>query len=189
MNLLDKYTDKLIANKTIRAEERELYIYGLQQGLLIITNILTIVVIGVLHKTVWQCILFMITYFPLRSFAGGYHAKTQTRCYFLSIVLIISVLSSIKYIPQTDYNVIGLALFAGITINALAPVEDKNKPLNQREIVIYKKWTSIILSVELSTLVLMMGLGLSEVSICISISMFALSVMLIIGKIKNKHFL
>lgn len=187
MSLLDKYTDKLIVTETIRPDERELYIYGLRQGLLIIANILTIIAIGFLYKMVWQCTLFMVVYFPLRSFAGGYHAKTPLRCYSFSIVLIISVLSSIKYIPRIDYDAIGLALFAGITIYALAPVEDINKPLNQREISVYKKWTRVIFSVELCAMLLVMTLGLSEISLCISVSMFASSIMLILGKIKNKH--
>lgn len=185
MNLLDKITDKLIVNGAIRAEERELYEYGLQQGLLIIANMLTTIAIGFLFKMVWQSILFMIVYIPLRSFAGGYHAKTQSRCYFFSILLTTSVLLAIKLIPRTNFNIIGLALIAGIIIYVLAPVEDANKPLDETETAVYKKRARVILAVELCTMLLMMGLGLSGVSLCISISMFALSIMLVIGKVKT----
>lgn len=185
MNLLNKITDRLIVNEAIRAEERELYEYGLQQGLLIIVNMLTTIVIGFLFKMVWQSILFMVVYIPLRSFAGGYHAKTQSRCYFFSILLTASVLLAIKLIPGTNFNVIGLALTAGIIIYVLAPVEDANKPLDETETAVYKKWTRVILAVELCTMLLMVVLRVSGVSLCISISMFALSVMLVIGKVKN----
>ena len=53
MNLLDRITERLIVNGAIRAEERELYEYGLQQGLLIIVNMLTTIVISFLFKMVW----------------------------------------------------------------------------------------------------------------------------------------
>lgn len=187
MNLLNKITDNLIADGTIRAEERELYEYGLQQGLLILVNMFTTVAIGFLFEMVWQSILFMIVYIPLRSFAGGYHAKTQSTCYFFSILLTTSVLLAIKLISETNFNIIGLALAAGMTIYVLAPIEDANKPLDQKEAVAYKKWTRVILAVELCTMLLMMGLGLSGVLLCISISMFALGIMLVIEKVKIKY--
>jgi len=185
MNLLDRITERLIVNGAIRAEERELYEYGLQQGLLIIVNMLTTIAIGFLFKMVWQSILFMIVYIPLRSFAGGYHAKTQSRCYFFSILLTASVLLAIKLIPGTNFNIIGLALAAGIIIYALAPVEDANKPLDETEAAVYKKWTRVILAVELCTMLLMVVLGVNGVSLCISASMSALSIMLVIGKVKQ----
>lgn len=95
------------------------------------------------------------------------------------------MLLAIKLIQRTNLNVIGLALTAGMTIYALAPVEDTNKPLDQREAAVYKKWTRVILAAELCTMLLMMVLGLSGVSLCISISMFALGIMLVIRKVKN----
>jgi len=185
MDLLNRITDRLIVNGAIRAEERELYEYGLQQGLLILINMFTTVTIGFLLKMVWQSILFMIIYIPLRSFAGGYHAKTQSRCYFFSILLTASVLLAIKLIPGTNFNIIGLALAAGIIIYALAPVEDANKPLDETEAAVYKKWTRVILAVELCTMLLMVVLGVNGVSLCISASMSALSIMLVIGKVKQ----
>jgi accessory gene regulator B len=185
MDLINKIADGLIANGAIRAEERELYEYGLQQGILIVINIITIIIIGFLLKMGWQSVLFMIVYMPLRSYAGGYHARTQSRCYFFSILLTISVLLAIQLIPSTRFNILCIAMIAAIIIYVLAPVEDANKPLDKKEVEIYKKRTRIILVLELCATILMMGLRVNGGSLCISVSMFALSILLVIGKVKN----
>jgi len=184
--LFGRVIEQLVECGIIKAEEKELYSYGLQQGLIIIANVLTTIVMGVVFGMGWESIVFMAAYLPLRSFAGGYHAKTQLRCYLFSIVLTSAVLLAIKFIVWAKFINLGLALFAGVIIFILAPVEDSNKPLDHAEVAVYKKRTRIILITELFVMLLMMGLGLSQIPHCISISLTALSGMLLLGKFKNK---
>lgn len=187
--MLDKILNQLIECQTIREEDKDLYAYGLQQGIHIIANILTTIIIGYLFGMVWQTILFMISYLPLRSFAGGFHARTQLRCYLYSIILTVTVLMIIKFIPWTYFIYMGLALVAGIIIFMLAPIEDCNKRLDRTEKAVYKKLTLIILVTELCVMQLSIGIGLSQISICISVSLFALSGMLVLGELRNKKLL
>jgi len=184
IHIFDSVTDWLVASGNVKEEEKEIYVYGLQQGLLIIANIITILAIGFVFNMVWQSLIFMIAYLPLRSFAGGYHAKTQLRCYLFSIVLTIMVLLAIKIIPWTLYVCLGLVLFAGAIIFILAPVEDSNKPLDKKEIAEYKKRTRIMLLLEGLFVALFLFLGKEAISFCIVVSLFALSVMVIEGKVK-----
>lgn len=136
------FTERVVTllqgNGIIREEDRELYIYGLQQGFIIIWNILTTVTIGIILGQVWESILFMFAYFPLRSCAGGYHAKTPLRCYLLSIIMAIAALISMR-LPIWN-SVIGLVSVIGssVVILLLAPVEDSNKPLDATETVVFK---------------------------------------------------
>ena len=69
-----------------------------------------------MFRPVWERILFMIVYTLLRSYGGGYHAKSEFRCYLFSIVLILAVLLGIKIIPETDVIILGLAEVCGIII-------------------------------------------------------------------------
>ncbi|WP_069998703.1 accessory gene regulator ArgB-like protein [Cellulosilyticum sp. I15G10I2] len=181
-HLFERITDLFIHNGIISSEDKELYTYGLQQGLIIIANILTTLFIGLLLGMVWQSIVFMLSYIPLRSFAGGYHAKTQFKCYMLSIVLTTAVLLVIKLIPWTNFMIWSLALAAGTIILVFAPVANSNKPLNELEVNVYKKWTIIILLVELFFILLTMIFEMYEIGACIAISLFVLSNMLIIAK-------
>lgn len=57
-------TQKLEENNTIQSENREIYRYGFQQGFTILLNIVTIVIIGVVLKSLLQALLFMMFYFP-----------------------------------------------------------------------------------------------------------------------------
>jgi len=181
-------TDLLAKNGTIKIEDKELYAFGIQQGIVIVINILTVILIGFVFSMVWQSILFMALYFPLRSFAGGYHAKTHLRCYLISIILTFSVFAAIKYMPWAESVSIVTAITAGIIITVLAPVEDSNKPLDKIEISIYKRRTRAILSVEIFMMFIALILGWRQVVYCIAVSLAVLGVMLILGKIKNAAF-
>ena len=42
---------------------------------------------------------FILAYIPIRSYAGGYHASTQLRCYILSNAVVVAVLIAIRLVP------------------------------------------------------------------------------------------
>ena len=183
----NKITDKLIENGIIDNQEKEIYIYGLQQGMTMILNIATTLLIGILFQMVWQSIVFMLAYIPLRSYAGGYHAKTQLRCHMLSVILITVALLGIKMIQWTNFSSLLATFLSGVVIFALAPVADKNKPLDQKEKVVYKKKAIIILSILISAIVLLLLLGKSQILLCITMALVILSFMLVLGRIVHKN--
>ena len=114
-------------------EDKEVYRYGIQQGLNLTLNILTTIIIGVLCGMVYPSLMFLICYMPLRSFCGGYHAKTHLRCYIYSVIMITCILLVAKY---TTFNIVLyeiLVLISLIIILLLAPVEDENKKLDNVE--------------------------------------------------------
>lgn len=88
-------TRKLQENNTINEEQYEICRYGLQQGFTIILNIATTLIIGIIMRELLYAVVFMFLYIPLRSNAGGYHAKTATRCY--GRIKVISYKRSIFY--------------------------------------------------------------------------------------------
>ncbi len=181
----DKAIDQLVEGNVIKEDDKELYFYGLKQGLIMLANVITIIIIGLIFGMVWQSIIFMVAYLPLRSYAGGYHAKTQIQCYLFSIVLIFAVLFAIKFISWTSLICFSLAFVAGVVIFILAPLEDSNKPLDDTETAVYKKRTRIILSTEFCILLIMLVLDVSQISICISVSFLAMGSMLLLGKLNS----
>lgn len=72
----EKIAQKLKQNDTIDDEHYEICRDGLQQGLSVLLNIVTTILIGIMLNMLWQAILFTVLYIPLRSNAGGYHAST-----------------------------------------------------------------------------------------------------------------
>lgn len=180
----EKITNAIAQNGTIKAEDKELYKYGIQQGMMILLNLCTTLIIGAVFKMVWQSILFTAAYIPIRSYAGGYHSKTPQRCYIFSILMIIAVLWGMKYFNNTYFICIALLVFASIIILLLSPVEDKNKPLDKLEKHVYKKRTLIILGIEILIILLFLVIDILSISFCMVIALFSLSIMLVLGRIK-----
>jgi accessory gene regulator B len=166
-------------------EDKEVYRYGIQQGLNLTLNILTTIIIGVLCGMVYPSLLFLACYMPLRSFCGGYHAKTHLRCYIYSVIMITSILLVAKY---TAFNIVlyeVLVLISLIIILLLAPVEDENKKLDSVEKRVFRKRAYIIASLEVLLYHLFLFMHLTNCCKIISTALFSLSILMIIGSIKN----
>ena len=183
--LSERITDEFEKQRVIVSEDKEIYRYGVQQGLNLAFNLLTTLVIGAVCGMFWESILFMAAYMPLRSFAGGYHAKTHLRCYLYSIVMITVVLLIIRFLPVGRIIYSCLMLVGGIVIFLLAPVEDKNKPLDDEEQRVYCIRTRVILVLEGSVLLVSIILQFKPLYSDISLAIFCLGVLVLVGKVKN----
>ncbi|MBE6843849.1 MAG: accessory regulator AgrB [Ruminococcus sp.] len=178
-------TQSLIDNNTIKGEEREIYRYGIQQGLTLILNLVTTLLIGLLCGMVWQSVVFTMMYIPLRSFAGGFHAKTPTGCYIFSIVLMFVVLLAMKFVPFTHF-ICSIMLFVScLIIVLLVPVEDGNKPLDKIEQKVYRKRSLLIWIFELIATALCLYFNLMSLATCLTLTLTVMAVMLILGQLKN----
>ena len=186
MLTFDTIGQALVKKEIITEDDKELYVYGLRQGCVMLLNILTTFVLGCVLGAAWESMVFLFTYAPIRSFAGGFHAKTPMRCYLSSVLLITAVLLVIKYVAWTPLICCAGAAIAGSLIFLLAPVEDKNKPFSLKEEVVFRKRTRFLLVGEISLTALFVGVGFLTVAACIVMSLITLSFMLFLGKIKNQ---
>lgn len=154
-----RITQKFEANQTIKSEDRDVYQYGVQQGLTILLNLATTVAIGFICGMLWQSVLFTAACIPLRSFAGGYHAKTPNRCYVFSIFMITAALLVMRYVPVTNHICGIIILISGLFLVLLAPVADNNKPLDRLERQVYRKRALLIGGIEAAVAVICFALG------------------------------
>ena len=178
--------DKLISNNIIKSEDKEIYIYGFKQLLFMILNLITTVIIGIIFNKVFESILFMIFYTPIRVYAGGYHAKTHIKCYIFSILMLIAVLYILKLnLIKSIILVILLSLISSIIILLLAPIEDSNKPLDDIEKIVYRKRTVRNLIIILIIEIIFFIFNIISFFSCITISLICNAIMLILGKINN----
>ena len=182
----EKIIDLFIDKGLILKEEKELFICALEQLIAYILNIFSMIIIGIIFKMLFEAILFTLTYIPIRIYAGGYHSKTQFRCYIFSLIMLISVLLILNIdLLANSILIILLTIIAGFIIVLLAPVEDKNKPLDNTEIEVYTKRTLRNLFIIILILSIFLILKKINFSLCIAISLLCNAIMLILGKIKN----
>ena len=91
-NISNKLVSIFIKNDIIDEKDKEIYIYGLSQGIIMIFNIITVIIIGMILNMLFLSILFIATYIPIRVYAGGFHCRTQAKCYIFSVIMQITVL-------------------------------------------------------------------------------------------------
>lgn len=182
----EKIVVLMVQNVIISADDKELYVYGFHQGFILLANILTAILIGFLFNRETEIIIFLAAYIPLRSNAGGYHAKTSFRCYIFSIVMIVVVILVIGLHFWNALNVIAITTISTGIIMLFAPMEDINKPLDQNEKQIYKKRSHIILSFLIGLAVLFWFVEQKQISMSITLAIDVLAFMLVLGKFKNQ---
>ncbi|MCI9141957.1 MAG: accessory gene regulator B family protein [Lachnospiraceae bacterium] len=163
----------------IEKEEEELYFFGIKQLILFLVNLATTMVIGIMVGMLWQSIVFSAAYIPLRRYAGGYHATTPKRCYWLSSILILCALIIVKCLPLSKATILGTLAVAALVIIFRAPVESRNKPLSTTEQILYQKKSRIILGLE-TVLVIYFSLNFIEVAACIAIAIGCSAFVLIV---------
>jgi len=134
----------------IKAEDKEVYEYGLTMMFSNVQNLVTAFIVGMVMGQIWECLLFQLAFIPLRTNAGGYHASTKRRCYFLSLVMLILALLGLRYLPLLLSANAGLVILflSSAVIVMIAPVENKNKPLDQEEKKVYGRRARLILACE-----------------------------------------
>lgn len=186
MNWARCIADVLVQQNIICVEDQEIYEFGLGQLFFQLINFTVAAIIGIFMGRFWEVLLFLIAYIPLRRYAGGWHASTQVRCFWISTLLIVIALLIIGAIPLTGLALTWLIVPGAIILFILAPVADTNKPLSRNEHKIYGRRARIILTVILAITV---GLALFKrlnVVACIGTAISILSIMLVLGFIKNK---
>lgn len=183
--LSQKIGDDLVRSNVIEADDAEIYIYGINQILVSVLNVASALIIGLLFGTFFEIAVFMAAYIPLRSFAGGYHAKTPLRCYIFSVIMLIATSLGIKYLPLAEWVYYAILSMAALVVLVLSPGEDRNKPLDEIEHKVYKKRAIFITAAELLIGLALKLVGLDNMFVAVVYSFVVLSFMLIAGKIKN----
>lgn len=188
--MIDKISENIVnnfsKNKSLTTEEKEEYNYALNIFLSYALHLVTLLVIVFFTKMYWQGILYNFAYIFLRTYAGGFHAKSPKVCYFFSIFLCTAALLIIKY---TDYNfnsIVAQSIVSYLIIMLLSPVEDKNKPLDEIETKVFRLRARIIATIYLVSIFIALFLNFYSFAFVISLCLTILSVMVILGLIKNR---
>lgn len=143
-----KIVEILIKHSLVENEDKELYLYGFFILLSQILYFIIVITIGILFNVIFESIIFYITFQFIRRYAGGYHAKTETRCDILSTLSILCCIVLIKLSKMYDIRIIllSVSLVFAVLIFILCPLDTPEKPLNDKEYKYFRKISWIILS-------------------------------------------
>lgn len=179
--------NKMIKKGVIRNEDKELYMFGIDQLITIIINISITLGISILFDNLLPTLIFLISYIPLRSFAGGYHAKTERRCFIYSIILIIFLQFYYDYFffNRKYFNFAIMIVFA-LFIHAYAPIQSRYNLLSGNEKKYCKRVTDQILLLGILCFCMGKVFNCQFVVMGITSTFYAEVFLLLLGKISLK---
>lgn len=180
-----------IRKSYLPAADKDLYTYA--YGLLIgqAVNLIIAGLLAMIFHAYVTVLVYLISYIPLRSYAGGHHANTYQVCTLVSTVLLCAACLAAGFVP-VGYMVpvsAGSAFISGVLIFLLAPVQDHNKPLDEKEKKRYKKRSRGVWAIETVVMTAFFLFGMETAGFAIALSHITLSVLLGAGIIKNRYLL
>lgn len=135
--ITERITEQFVQNGIVKENEKEIYAYGIRNGIVLFANILVVLAFGLVLSDVAGMLFFIVSYQLLRSYAGGFHLSTHARCFLFSIPMYGISAWMIRFTAIPLYMTIFVLLGAGVVFFMLAPVEHKNKVLDAMEQLVY----------------------------------------------------
>lgn len=180
-----KLTEKFIDRGIINSDNKETYITGSKLILSDIINSSLIFLIGILTKSFIDSCIYLIVFWTVRKFSGGFHAETYAVCRIVTVGAYILIFCVGKIIDDY-YTIITLvcSIFAIVTIVAFAPVRNPNKMLTDKEIKANKLFALITTLFFTLVSVVLAVFDRKEGSV-ISLTLFAVTALIYIGLLTN----
>ncbi len=189
--MLEKFAGWLVgwmlASQAFPKEDAPLVSFGILQGLRTMIEIILMLLTGLFMNLLWQGTLILIAFMHLRIYAGGYHARTPMQCAVKTWLLFLGILLLYKFSPGLLWAQILLLIITGLSLWKFAPVEHENKPLEEYEIIKYRKLAFGVYGAETALFVLFRLLGAVGAAKCIVLGMGMMLVVMWIGVGVNRR--
>lgn len=167
-SLSNRMALRLANHGIINPESIEVYVYGFELVFSFAFSTAIILLIGILLSRLLETVVFLTIFVLLRSFTGGYHAKTFIKCAVVTFSTYLSVIILSMFVSRLPLYIYIICLLIGLSIiSAVAPVENPNKEIPQNKRIRHKI-ISIILYLVFST----MGLLFYNYKMAITSSVF-----------------
>lgn len=146
--LSQKIVNKLCEQDVIDTCDAAAYVYGYELLISSVISVLIVVLVSIICGDLRYSLSFLLGFVIQRIYIGGYHATSHIRCYFaFSGMFLICVLLSKLIAATYIFRIITTALLLTISI-LFAPVEAKNKPLNEKKRLKYKIIASTLSAID-----------------------------------------
>ncbi len=188
--MTDRLLSQMIKFNIIEKEDEEIYRFGLEGLMLKLVHYTTYLFIAIFLGEVLAFLFFFVSFLLLRKNAGGYHAETKKSCYISSCLTIFGIVVFMKFLRDWSIAGIILAVFtiiADIVIYKLAPLGNKNRELDEEEVMYFKRRTRVFLVVE-NIVFIVFAIAEKEnsvVTISIAMAIICEAVLLLLEKIRK----
>lgn len=127
-------------------DEIEVFAYSIEVLSSLLINIVLLLIVAVILNKEIELFVFLVFFSGLRTFAGGYHAKTHAECILLSLTLFLIIALCSTYITDIGGIIVAVGIFLStILVFWLAPSESENKPLSKNKRIKFKKISRLLI--------------------------------------------
>ena len=189
-NLSLKISQKMIKYDIISKADEEVYSYGIYQFIMLLLNLVTSFLLGLLFQLLIPCIILNISYILIRINAAGYHADTHFKCKATMFICSFAVIF-ISVIIEDIYSLwIHIFLLASYLISVIifAPIEHKNLPMTVEKRK-HNRIISIVTAVMLTIVNILGYYNFKKISLVASLTLFVIAVLLIIPAIFKRRMM
>ena len=175
-----------IRKKRIKESDIEVYEYGYRLFVERVCAILMTVALAFVFDAWMEVLVFCIAFIPIRTYAGGYHAKGTVSCMVLSAVVLIINIFCGKWILFTGYGdyLMLLEVFLFPVIVWMTPVENINRRISESEKHFFEHIVKALYVIQILVGLLLLWLGRTEVIISLVLAHISVLGTLIAGQRK-----
>lgn len=136
--ILDRIVNFCLDKEIVKPDNAEWFRYGLERRLATLFVGIPFVVLGCLISNIQTAIAFFVSFFYLRTYMNGYHAKTVFRCLLSSLFLETLFLGVFAQLINSEISLIIVA--SGLVISfTIAPYNHPNMHLSEKELAACKQ--------------------------------------------------
>ncbi len=179
-------TEKMLEHHIIVPEKQEIYKTGLMLILADVINFSLIVLIGLITQSLLFSGIFLLQFWTVRHFCGGFHAKTHEICRIVTVgtYVLILFLSSLIDAHWMLYTIVCNAV-TFVTMVLFAPIRHPNKKLTDKEIQANKTLALITTSFYITISIILVAIGY-KTGLFISLILSAITMLMYIGLFMNR---
>lgn len=150
---MEKLTYKIAAflaeTGHIPKADTELCRYGIELFIISVFEIAAVLVLSLFVGNFKETVLFLLSFLPVRIYAGGYHADTRIKCFLILIFVYIlfSVVLYNEFLMRYQYCMSAAAALNMLCVFFWAPVSGKK--MTEREQKFYRRIGIAFASAEL----------------------------------------
>lgn len=139
----------------VSEEEAPVVLYGMKSLFMTLVEFISVILLAVWCENPLEGLCFLLGFCPLRLYAGGYHAKTPIRCFFMTLAMYMVFSFLLVIIPVERHQFIELitGIITFFVVERLAPIIHENRIIDSCEIERYRR---LSIQICLSDLVLIM---------------------------------
>lgn len=186
--MIDKYINLMIKNGMILQSDEEIYKYKVTCLVEKIVMISVMILISLFFKETTGVIIFIVTFFWLRSRTGGFHLDSFSGCFIctISIEIVVILLIKSQIVPIVISNI--LSAIASIIILVLGASNHPNMDYEKEEYYFNKKYARVIVIIEFLAILFFSGLEISgEYIQAMEYSVILTAILLIMAFTMGQH--